>query len=91
MIRKMDYADSRAYAIKSIRDFLEGTGGKWDWDDFISIPLGFPDLEELQSFCNQLSESHPPTARGWFCSEEGLRRLRGRLADLEGNASPTKP
>lgn len=42
----MDFAESRAYAIKSIRDFLEGTGEKWDWDDFISKPLGFPDLED---------------------------------------------
>jgi hypothetical protein len=46
VIRKMDFAESRAYAIKSIRDFLEGTGEKWDWDDFISKPLGFPDLED---------------------------------------------
>jgi len=87
MIRKMDYAESRTYAIKSIRYFLEGTGGKWDWDDFIGIPLGFPDLEDLQRFCNELSETHPPTVKGWFCSEEGLSSLRNRLADLEGNAS----
>jgi hypothetical protein len=91
MNRKMDYGESRAYAIKSICDFLGGTGGKWDWDDFISMPLGFPDLEDLQRFCIALSAIHPPTLRGWYCSEEGLRSLRVRLEDLKGNASATKP
>ncbi len=91
MIRKMDYAESREYAIKNIRDFLEGTGGDGDWDDFISLPLVYPDLEELQRSCIALPATHPPTLRGWYCSKEGLGSLRGRLADLEGNASATKP
>ena len=28
--------------IETIRDFLDGTGGRWDWDDFISLPTGYP-------------------------------------------------
>jgi hypothetical protein len=85
MAWKMDYAASRKYAIESIRNFLDGTGGKWDWDDFISLPLRYPDLEEVQRFCNGLSETHPPVTRGWYCSEEGLLELRALLDDLESN------
>ncbi len=42
--------DVRRAALKSIRDFLDGTGEKWDWDDFISIPTGYPELEAVQKF-----------------------------------------
>ncbi|UIJ44828.1 hypothetical protein LZK98_17495 [Sphingomonas cannabina] len=31
-----------------LRDFLNGTGGPWDWDDFISIPIADPRLEDLR-------------------------------------------
>ena len=55
MARKMDYAESRKYAVEAIQNFLDGTGGAYDWDDFISLPLGYPDLEEVQRFCNELS------------------------------------
>jgi len=25
-----------------LRDFAEGTGGEWDWDDFTSVPITDP-------------------------------------------------
>lgn len=31
-----------------LRDFLNETGGDWDWDDFISIPIADPKLENLR-------------------------------------------
>ncbi len=31
-----------------LRDFLQGTGGPWDWDDFTSIPIAHPRLEDLR-------------------------------------------
>jgi hypothetical protein len=31
-----------------LRDFLEGTGGPWDWDDFTSIPITDPSLEAIR-------------------------------------------
>lgn len=85
MARKMEYAEARKYAIETIRNFLDGTGGKWDWDDFISIPLGYPGLESLQQFCNELSETHPPNIKGWYCGEGGFRVLRALLEELENN------
>lgn len=34
---------------KTIRDFLDGSGGEWDWDDFISCPLRNAALERIRS------------------------------------------
>ncbi len=85
MARKLNYSEERMYAIKSIRDFLEGTGGEWDWDDFISIPTGFPDLEAVQNFCAFLSVIHPdPVA---YCNKEGFDLMRQKLKELEIAAS----
>jgi hypothetical protein len=86
MARKMDYEEARKYTIETIRNFLDGTGGKWDWDNFISLPLGYPGLEEVQRFCNELSETHPPVKKsGAYCSEDGFRELRALLEGLESN------
>ena len=32
-----------------IRDFIEGTGGEWDWDDFISVPIKAPELDSIRA------------------------------------------
>lgn len=32
-----------------LRDFLNGAGGDWDWDDFISIPIADPRLEAIRA------------------------------------------
>src|SRR3954454_3722222 len=31
-----------------LRNFLEGGGGEWDWDDFTSIPITDPSLEAIR-------------------------------------------
>jgi hypothetical protein len=31
-----------------IRDFLHGTGGEWDWDDFTSVPITDRRLDEIR-------------------------------------------
>jgi len=31
-----------------LRDFLEGTGADWDWDDFTSIPITDPCLDSVR-------------------------------------------
>lgn len=33
---------------KYLRDFLDGGGGEWDWDDFTSIPITDPTLESIR-------------------------------------------
>lgn len=31
-----------------LRDFLDGTGGAWDWDDFTSIEITDPELDAIR-------------------------------------------
>jgi hypothetical protein len=31
-----------------LRDFLDGRGGAWDWDDFTSIPITDPTLDDIR-------------------------------------------
>ena len=31
-----------------LRDFIDGTSGDWDWDDFTSIPIADPSLEAIR-------------------------------------------
>ena len=33
-----------------LRDFIEGTGGDWDWDDFVSIQIADPRLDSISKF-----------------------------------------
>ncbi len=33
---------------KYLRDFLDGAGGDWDWDDFTSIAINDPTLERIR-------------------------------------------
>jgi hypothetical protein len=80
---KPPYEEQRVYVIKSIRDFLKGTGGKWEWDDFMSIPTGYPELETVQKFCLTISDEYPPIKRGGWCNAEGLRELERKLDELE--------
>ena len=49
--KEFTYEEQRAYVIQTIRDFLEGTGGAWDWDDFTSVPTGYPELDAVRGFC----------------------------------------
>lgn len=44
----MNFQSGAAYVAKSIRDFLEGSGGEWDWDDFTSCPMADPRLDSIR-------------------------------------------
>ena len=35
----------------TIESFLSGTGGAYDWDDFLTFPIADPDLEALRQRC----------------------------------------
>lgn len=54
-----------------IRDFIEGTGGEWDWDDFISVPIADPALDAIR-----LGAGAVPLP----VTSEGLNQLRQLLA-----------
>ena len=73
--------------IQTIRDFLEGTGGEWDWDDFISFPTGYPGLDAVQAFCLGLPADYPPTEPAHSCDPDGVDELRRKLEQLEAEES----
>ena len=39
---------SPAEVAKYLSDFLNGTGGDWDWDDFVSIEIADSRLEDIR-------------------------------------------
>jgi hypothetical protein len=69
--------------INFIKSFLDETGGEWDWDDFISIPIKDKELDKIRDRCASLPEEFPPTAKGQYCNEEGLRVLQEYVEILE--------
>lgn len=69
---------------KILEDFLQGTGGPWDWDDFTQgmAPLRDPNLEAIRGRCASLGKEFPPTSPGWYCGEEGLKVLQSYITEL---------
>jgi hypothetical protein len=65
-----------------IQQFLDGTGGKWDWDDFISTPLCDSRLDEVRKLCGNLPNRFPPHGSGVYCDADGLAVLRNLVAEL---------
>ena len=46
-----------------IRDFIEGTGSDWDWDDFTSVRLADPKLEEIRRHADMIALPVTPEGR----------------------------
>jgi hypothetical protein len=65
-----------------IRDFIEGTGGEWDWDDFECIPIADPELESIRDRAARVLE--PVDA-------DGMVTLRSLLAEAEALAGKKAP
>ena len=40
---------SPAEVLNHLRDFRDGTGDDYDWDDFVSVPIADPELEVLRA------------------------------------------
>jgi hypothetical protein len=57
-----------------LRNFIEGLGGEWDWDDFTSVPIADPQLEGIRR--RAAAVDLPVT-------EQGSTTLRGLLAEVE--------
>lgn len=60
-----------------IRDFIGGTGGDWDWDDFESIPIANAALDSIRERASRIVEP---------VDEEGTTTLRHLLAEAEALA-----
>ena len=59
---------------KYLRDFIEGTGGDWDWDDFESVPIADPVLEAIR---HEAALAAPPNP-----DMEKLRNLLHQAEEL---------
>lgn len=70
-------------AINTIQHFLDGEDGKWDWDDFISVPAQTSAVAQLQGFCRELPTLYPPVNTTEYCNSEGLTQLREILIGLK--------
>ena len=57
-----------------LRQFLDGGGGEWDWDDFISVPIADARLDDIRR--KAAAVDVPAT-------DEGLMILRQLLAEAE--------
>lgn len=57
-----------------LRDFIEGTGSHWDWDDFEHMSIADPELEAIRDRASRVRE--PIDSGGWAT-------LRGLLAEAE--------
>jgi hypothetical protein len=55
-----------------LRDFIEETGGEWDWDAFESVPITNPRLDAIRA---RAVQAGPPDA--------DLEQLRALLSEAE--------
>lgn len=63
--------ESKAVAVKRIgkevakyiRDFINGEGGRWDWDDFESLAIADPVLERIRQDACRAGPPNPNLAR----------------------------
>lgn len=73
------YADRSPEEVAGfIRDFIEGSGGNWDWDDFISVTIKSPELESIRSDASWVELPLTPA---------GVDELKGLLAKAEALAA----
>jgi hypothetical protein len=77
------YKDRSAQDVAGfIQDFIEGTGGDWDWDDFISVSIKDPKLESIRKQASMIDL--PTTA----ADIEILKELLAKTEQLASGIHP---
>jgi hypothetical protein len=69
-----------------IEGFANGTGGRWDWDYFISTDFESERVTWAKMECLRVEEEFPRTGRVGWCNEQGLDRLRAIASELRTGA-----
>lgn len=72
----------RAQITSLVRRFIQGNVQPYEWDDFVSIPLKDPELEQIRIACVNLPKDYPPVDRRHYCSPAGLTKLESMLQRL---------
>ena len=65
-----------------IEAFLNGTGEKWEWDDFISIRQKDIYLENIRNICDTISLKYPSDKAGHYANDEGFKILKEIIKEL---------
>lgn len=73
---------SRIEMATLLESFADGTAGPWNWDDFLSVPIGDPYLDRIRLRCSKLDKEFPPDVPGQYCGARGLAVLRDFVAEL---------
>ena len=68
---------------KVLEEFLEGAGEEWDFDDWISIPSKFDEIEKIKSRVWEIAKGYPDKIDGGFCNEIGTAKIREIIASLK--------
>ncbi len=64
-----------------LESFIDGTCGRWDWDDFISITQKDAEIEKWRQELNLFDEKYPRRVETEFCNSEGRDEML-RIAKL---------
>ena len=63
-----------------IERFVDGTGSRWDWDDFCSLQIEDATLDALRLKCIGLHDEDPHPVH--YCGPAGIELLRGLVSSL---------
>lgn len=74
---------TRREAAQVIRSFVDGTAGRWDWDDFTSIPIEDRKLDAIRKYANDIYDLFPAQEPGHYCNAAGTAELTRIAAILE--------
>ena len=74
-------------AAQTIDDFLDGKGKDYDWDDFTSVKISDPYLDQVRIQCGEVHDKFPPTQKGHYCSADGLVVLRKLASEIRAKAN----
>ena len=72
----------------TLEAFVEGRGGQWDWDDYMSLTFfADPYLKHVQERMIHLSNEFPAGRGQGFCNPEGLQVIRDYVTELRNRAA----
>ena len=76
---------TKAEVADIIEQFLDGTGGRWDWDDFTSVKIVDPELDAIRMRCVELYDA---AARPAYCGQAGMSEMRQMIQRLRKTEKP---
>jgi hypothetical protein len=69
-------------AANVIEAFLAGTGGEWDWDDFMHVKIADPRVDVIRQICSDLHGIYPGQRVGEYCDPKGEVIMRALVKEL---------